>query len=87
MNHATVQGRNHRRSTDAHPQQSPTDILVDLIAGSSRAQLEGQPVAVIHAALCAQLREMGLRPNESKVRRIAAWISAANVSSAPSAAA
>jgi len=52
-----------------------TDVLIDAIAGSARDQLEGLPVPVIYARLCAQLRAMGLVPAEDKVRRVAAWIS------------
>lgn len=56
--------------------QSPMDVVVDQITGGAREQLVGEPAPVIYARLYAELRGIGLTPNEAKVRRIAAWINA-----------
>lgn len=75
MSHATTQ--NQRPAADDHCTRlhRQTDMLIDAIAGSARDQLEGLPVPVIYARLCAQLHAMGLVPAEEKVQRVAAWIS------------
>ena len=64
-----------------------TDMLIDAITGARRAELEGLPVAMVFARLCAQLRAMGLRPDEPKVLRIARWISTSNDADTPGSAA